>query len=267
MPKGVPGRALCSIDGCNKVVHGKGWCAQHYGRWRKHGTTRECPRRPATICTIEGCERTAVGRGWCKHHWGRWKRTGDPTAPDRRRNTDDGLCTVNGCARGRFGHGYCLMHYKRWRTHGSPLLGQTRGRQPSSGLCTVPQCGMRSKSKGFCIKHYEKFRKYGDPLVDRRRVGRDPEVSRRRTARRRARLASADTRLVTNRDWNRLITRHGNACAYCGETGPLTQDHVVPIARGGRHAIGNLLPACLRCNQSKNSKLLIEWRAQRASKS
>ncbi|MEU4427510.1 HNH endonuclease [Actinoplanes sp. NPDC024001] len=36
-------------------------------------------------------------------------------------------------------------------------------------------------------------------------------------------------------------------------------DHVIPVALGGRHAIGNLAPACRGCNNSKNDDLLIEW--------
>ena len=28
---------LCSIEGCNKKHHGKGWCEAHYSRWRRNG--------------------------------------------------------------------------------------------------------------------------------------------------------------------------------------------------------------------------------------
>jgi 5-methylcytosine-specific restriction endonuclease McrA len=52
-------------------------------------------------------------------------------------------------------------------------------------------------------------------------------------------------------------------CAYCGETGKMAVDHVLPVSKGGRHAIGNLLPTCLPCNSSKHAKLLIVWRLQR----
>jgi 5-methylcytosine-specific restriction endonuclease McrA len=42
-------------------------------------------------------------------------------------------------------------------------------------------------------------------------------------------------------------------------------DHVVPIARGGWHAIGNILPACFSCNSSKRDDLLIYWRTKTPS--
>lgn len=80
------------------------------------------------------------------------------------------------------------------------------------------------------------------------------------SAARRARRAGTDTRTVTASDWTRLIARYSGSCAYCGcKPERLTQDHIVPLIRGGRHAIGNLLPACQSCNSSKATKLLIEW--------
>lgn len=78
--------------------------------------------------------------------------------------------------------------------------------------------------------------------------------------RRRARLAGADVRMVTERDLRRLEDRQRGRCFYCADgPSPLTMDHVIPIARGGRHAIGNLVLACEKCNKSKGSRLLVEW--------
>lgn len=40
-------------------------------------------------------------------------------------------------------------------------------------------------------------------------------------------------------------------CRYCGR--PATQvDHVVPVSKGGTHALSNLVPCCARCNRSKS---------------
>jgi 5-methylcytosine-specific restriction endonuclease McrA len=84
--------------------------------------------------------------------------------------------------------------------------------------------------------------------------------SRRNVARRRARLAAVDVRTVTTRDLRRLELRQGGRCAYCAELRPLEVEHVVPLSRGGRDAIGNLVMACRSCNASKCAKLLVEWR-------
>lgn len=46
-------------------------------------------------------------------------------------------------------------------------------------------------------------------------------------------------------------------CALCGSTDSIEIDHIVPIAKGGSHSIGNLQPLCRPCNRSKSDKLLI----------
>jgi len=62
-------------------------------------------------------------------------------------------------------------------------------------------------------------------------------------------------------EWLALLRRHLGRCAYCGGTeGGIHMDHVIPLSRGGRHAIGNVVPACRKCNLSKGSKLLMEWK-------
>ena len=52
--------------------------------------------------------------------------------------------------------------------------------------------------------------------------------------------------------WQRRVQR--GICAYCGKSvppGELTMDHVVPVARGGRSARGNVVPSCKECNNRK----------------
>lgn len=67
----------------------------------------------------------------------------------------------------------------------------------------------------------------------------------------------------SERDLRRVISSTAGVCFYCRVAPAMTIDHVVPLKRGGRHAVGNLVPACKRCNSSKGSLLLIEWRASK----
>ena len=49
----------------------------------------------------------------------------------------------------------------------------------------------------------------------------------------------------------RVLRRDGNVCQYCGS--PATEvDHVVPVSRGGGHALSNLVASCHGCNADKN---------------
>lgn len=54
--------------------------------------------------------------------------------------------------------------------------------------------------------------------------------------------------------------RLNGVCCYCGESHfHLTVDHVKPISKGGTTSLGNLVPACSRCNQSKSHRDVFEW--------
>lgn len=47
-----------------------------------------------------------------------------------------------------------------------------------------------------------------------------------------------------------LAEIYGDSCVYCG--GPFEEvDHVIPVALGGTHVLGNLRPSCTRCNRSE----------------
>jgi 5-methylcytosine-specific restriction endonuclease McrA len=83
------------------------------------------------------------------------------------------------------------------------------------------------------------------------------EVLFRQTHARRKRLDEAS---LTYRVPERVIyALRRLPCIYCGGQGG-TVDHVIPLARGGHHAEGNLVPACRSCNTSKAGRLLAEWR-------
>lgn len=93
---------------------------------------------------------------------------------------------------------------------------------------------------------------------------RRPEVGKASRARRKALAREAGILEVSARDWRRLCARHDQRCFYCSERKLLTMDHVIPIIRGGRHSIGNIVPACVSCNSSKSRRFIMEWRVARS---
>lgn len=89
-----------------------------------------------------------------------------------------------------------------------------------------------------------------------------------RKHRRRESLYRSCSSGVTPADWRAIcavFVRDGVVwCAYCAESEARTVEHVVPLCRGGRHDVDNVLPVCSWCNTSKGAKLLTAWRgAQR----
>lgn len=66
-------------------------------------------------------------------------------------------------------------------------------------------------------------------------------------------------------EWQRLrievFERDAYTCAYCGSVVDHPHcDHVVPLSRGGKSILENLVTACPTCNCSKGGKTLDEWR-------
>ena len=89
----------------------------------------------------------------------------------------------------------------------------------------------------------------------------NPEVYRAAGLRRRARKADNGVWDILPGEWERVAARYRGCCAYCGvEDDNLEMDHVVPVAKGGGHRIGNFVPACRSCNSSKNDRFLSEWK-------
>lgn len=84
----------------------------------------------------------------------------------------------------------------------------------------------------------------------------NPEKTQNKNYLRRARLLNAGVFLVTAKDIQKLRSK---SCVYCGGASEHI-DHVVPLSRGGRHSIGNLVPSCAKCNMAKSNKFLVEWK-------
>lgn len=64
---------------------------------------------------------------------------------------------------------------------------------------------------------------------------------------------------LTISQWAALQAAWGG-CAYCGTTtGALQKDCLLPISRGGRYTLTNVVPACGPCNASKCNTEATTW--------
>lgn len=76
------------------------------------------------------------------------------------------------------------------------------------------------------------------------------------------RRAAAGGEFIRVEDWLALLRKHDGRCAYCGiQPEHIEADHRIPLSRGGRNTIANILPACRRCNRRKMTKTDGEFRA------
>ena len=87
--------------------------------------------------------------------------------------------------------------------------------------------------------------------------------SRSRTAvyaRRRKRRMDTVEHDLSDAQWAALVEAWGG-CAYCGAVSAtgLQKDCMLPISRGGRYTVANVVPACRSCNASKCNVELTTW--------
>jgi len=95
----------------------------------------------------------------------------------------------------------------------------------------------------------------------------NPERSRQRGIRRYSRKSNLNTTIrLSEVEWSVILAAWNYRCAYCG-TKPerLSQDHIVPLSRGGSHTADNVVPACMPCNQKKNTKSLEQFLRERVA--
>jgi hypothetical protein len=60
-------------------------------------------------------------------------------------------------------------------------------------------------------------------------------------------------------DWELLKRQYDYTCPCCRCREPeikLTEDHIIPISRGGSNYIENIQPLCMDCNHSKYTKII-----------
>ena len=99
--------------------------------------------------------------------------------------------------------------------------------------------------------YYYSFRYMCDPAFRRHECQRNSE--------RKAKNRGNHTVRINSNAIAERFAQFDNSCAYCGSTTHLIVEHFIPRAKGGPHALGNLLPACQRCNVSKRDHDPEHW--------
>lgn len=284
----------CSVPGCDAEHKAKGYCERHYNRWRKNPDPIAIMTEPEPYVIVarfclrcgEDISRKAKSVTFCSHACANKYRS---EVLERQ------TCAESSCEETVSAKGLCKKHYMRkyFADNGEVLIAKQRSRYERNRQKILDgkreyylanRQRIRAKADEWREAnretHNARGRAYSARNKEIRRAKQtqyrlqNPHVWREwarenrnavvlKSQRRRSyKMGNPDSIGLSRHDWERLLNRFEYRCAYCGVyTKAIQMDHVVPLSRGGRHAIGNVIPACASCNSSKKDKFLVEWRA------
>lgn len=242
-------KRTCSVEECGRPHHSKGFCQLHSNRDRR-GTPMNQPIRildPERGCSVAGCEGEHRGRGLCRIHYDR-QRLGIPMNQPIRSYDPGRGCSVVDCERPHQASGLCNLHWQRQRL--GIAMGQPVQIQDPDRGCSVAGCERRHHAKGLCGLHNR-----------RQRYPANPERSRARNAKRRAR--KAQTLCDLSMDDQKDILARGCLFAHLGDCeGSLALAHDVAVSKGGNTTRANVFCLCNRHNGQMHTKGLAEMMTQ-----
>lgn len=129
-------------------------------------------------------------------------------------------------------------------------------------------------SKEYFKKHpevnHKASKKYRDSHIEEKKI----QVKKWRqnnhgkvleSTRKRRNIKRGTTGSHTFGEWELLKIQYGFTCPCCNKSEPnikLTEDHIVPLSKGGSDYIENIQPLCGHCNFVKHTKIFFYTRKQ-----
>lgn len=268
-------KGTCTTLGCGRVELCKGLCSRCYGNARYRRQQDAKPKRIArclhcdvefeqynglhVYCKDECRDAEKHARRRARRRVGKSLRCDYCGASTAHRRSDARYCSPECSNRGEY-------LARRDEIKASVAAWRRANREAANGYGRAYYRRNRKKVLAKAVAGVEGRRPYMRAYGQRWRAENRERTRNYKHARRMREYGNPDSIGVPLREWLRLANRYGGRCAYCdAKPDVLHMDHVVPLARGGRHAIGNVLPACPPCNQTKAARFVVEWRHGRSA--
>lgn len=213
-------------------------------------------------CTLPDCNKTHVAKGYCKAHYNKLVATNRHP----KRLMPCAFCgkeVLRSSGGGRVHGASCSDQCRQWLAtpysvlpadHWARWYGRTSPWSPP--MPKPPTFSREPRQCAWCPEAFTPAMPHQEYCT--KRCGK-----RASKARRRASEAEAPG-LYT---WAQVIGLHlkgDKLCSYCDQPTPEPEpDHVIPISRGGRNGIENILPCCRQCNADKGDMTPEEWATNR----
>jgi 5-methylcytosine-specific restriction endonuclease McrA len=115
-------------------------------------------------------------------------------------------------------------------------------------------------SKKWRVLHPDKFKEQHDKWYKKKfATNREYFIHQARVRRIRELGANGNHTLG---EWENLKAQYNFKCPSCLKSEPeirLTEDHIIPLSKGGSHNIENIQPLCRRCNARKQARLFVTY--------
>jgi 5-methylcytosine-specific restriction endonuclease McrA len=116
--------------------------------------------------------------------------------------------------------------------------------------------GLNAYGRAYYVENKERVLVYGSAWQKA-----NPEACAKNRQKRRVNKEGNKTFLITAKE---LACIRESLCTHCGAPGPNQVDHVIPVSKGGTDGVGNLMPLCKRCNQSKGASFYSVFKVRQA---
>lgn len=261
------GERTCIVDDCDREAGlpgtAKGLCRHHYRRYRLYGDVpvQELQPRECEACRTEfrspwksarHCSQRCTKRAYYEANRDAWKERG--RARYLERHEESRRYRREYYWRTKQQRAEYRKAYNRANREHKANYDRARREAMAEELRVEKLAWKRANAEAIRVKRRADYKANPEKYVAWNQ------------GRRTAKLENPESVGVSLADWTQLLRRYSRCCAYCG-TRPdvIHMEHVIPLSRGGRHAIGNILPACRSCNYSKNARFVMEWRLHQRS--
>lgn len=109
---------VCIIEGCEKDIHAKERCHNHYREIRRRSSgSKERAKRPS-VCVVPKCTRKHYSLNYCASHYSRFKNgTLNENVPIKKLVYNQKDCLVSFCKKPHYAAGLCRTHDATKRTY------------------------------------------------------------------------------------------------------------------------------------------------------
>jgi hypothetical protein len=153
----------CSKELCDREIHAKGVCHNHYRELRRRSSGVKAMPRRGGECSVESCSEKHYSLGYCSSHYYRLKNTTtvSPEVPIKKLVYGQVGCLIISCGRPHYSNGVCRNHNTTYRTYGITVEKLVEFLDSSCRICNSidtlsidhdHSCCAGSTSCGSCVR-------------------------------------------------------------------------------------------------------------------